>query len=493
MTALYYLIVSRTLCKKIDKKITRILHLNILSINIIQMNSLYILFFLIAIISADLTSDRMNAVKIWIYRSNSSDQMNLAYTDAYSNENTTHTVRDTADYGPRIIAYEYDRVVLDLVYFFGFNPTMLKTSYDPSTTKWLDENTIQVDYNIGIKTKYNFTTGGYDIDQQGFRYRDIFVFAPGTTQVILDYTIQDPAAIAVFNDLGNSISIDFVCNFIIIPACNGTAERGWRPDLVDTGFVDGADCVAKLSNLPPNPCPYAQRSNTPECRQLHGFASGLLPSVHCSHVKIGSMVCTDSCLPACANCDPNAECVPTFPTLFAPVYQCQCKNGYVGNGTTCVEKPCNYGNCPALYGSYQCSTGKCMCKDTFTANPTATGNNLCTCEGGQIIYNNSVPVCVPTGRCISQQYECNGQDYNQVKCTTVGYNTYTKFKFCVCNYGFEGGYEYPCSCPTGKRVVWSNTFNGEVCLSPSECTVSWHCAYPQTCQIAPGQQVGQCV
>jgi len=417
--------------------------------------------------------------------------MILAFSNEYSNENTSHIVRDTADYAPREIAYEYDRVVLDLIFIFGFNPTMLHTNYDPTTVKWLGPDTVQVDYNLDIKTKFNFTTGTYDIDMQGFRNRDIFVFEPGTKRVILDYTIQDPAAIAVFDVVGTSIPNEFTCGFIIIPACNRTIDGG--PYLSDTGFTSVEDCVTQLNNLPANPCPYAQRSNTKECRQLHGFSSGPLPSVHCAHTKIDSMVCQDSCLPACANCDSNAECVATFPTLLTPVYKCQCKNGYVGNGSTCAAKTCNYGNCPALYGSYQCSTGNCVCKDTFTANPTATGNDdLCTCEGGQIIYNNSVPVCVPEGRCISQQYECNEQSYNQVKCKSIGYNTFTKFKFCVCNYGFNGGYEYPCTCDASKRVVWSDTLSGEVCLSTSECTANWHCAYPKTCQISSGQQVGQC-
>jgi len=454
-----------------------------------MMHLLYALFFILTTTNADLLADRMVTLQVWVDRSNSSGQMDLAYTDIYSNVNTTHTVRDTADYGPRVIAHEYDRVILDLVYFFGFNPTMIHSHYDPSTIQWLDADTVQVDYNLDIKTAYNPVTSSYEIDMQGFRYRDIFVYAPNTSQIILDYTIQDPAAILAFDQAGGVLPNEFICGFIIIPACNGTD----RPYLADTGYTSVADCVTALNNFPANPCPYAQRSNTSACRLLHGFASGLLPAVHCSHTKVESMVCVNSCLPACANCDPNAECIPTFPTLFSPVYVCQCKNGYVGNGTSCVPKYCSYGNCPALYGSYQCSSGSCVCQDTFTHNPMVVGNNLCTCEGGQIFYNNSLPVCVPTGRCMSQQYECNGQSYNQVKCKTNGYNTFEKFKFCVCNYGFNGGYEYPCSCAGSKRVVWSDTFSGEVCLSSSECTANWHCSYPKTCQIPVGQQVGQCV
>src|SRR4029077_4920131 len=184
----------------------------------------------------------------------------------------------------------------------------------------------------------------------------------------------------------------------------------------------------------------------------------ILPQVHCAHVAVNSSVCTESCLPACANCHANAQCVPTFPgspTNLDTVYACQCNNGYVGNGTSCTALNCNYNNCPAIWGSYTCGSGRCECGVTYTYNPTNYGtNDLCLCnDPDQLMYNSSgSPICVTEGRCLSEQWQCNSQDYNDVKCTMNNWtNIYTLFKYCICNYGFNGGMEYPCGCLSPRR------------------------------------------
>jgi hypothetical protein len=96
------------------------------------------------------------------------------------------------------------------------------------------------------------------------------------------------------------------------------------------------------------------------------------------------------------------------------------------------------------------------------------------------------------GRCIEDNWECRGQKYEQVKCKPLLNNTLSIYNACICNYGFQGGWEYPCSCLAGRRSVWSNIHNGEVCLSTTECTANWHCT-SQNCAIASGEQVGVCV
>jgi len=221
----------------------------------------------------------------------------------------------------------------------------------------------------------------------------------------------------------------------------------------------------------------------------------------CSHVKpVNNMVCVDSCFPACNNCHENAECVASYPNIpadFSPVYGCQCKNGYVGNGTVCTAKNCEYGNCPAKWGSFDCSGDNlCKCTESFTPKPFGFGNNdLCNCpEGSQIFYHESKPICVPLGRCIDEQWQCNVQKYNQVKCSSFGNNTFSTFKHCLCNYGFTGGWEYPCACAAGNRIVWSDAHHGEICLPPTGCTTNWHCSgSKQQCVIPSGQLVGTCV
>jgi len=382
-----------------------------------------------------------------------------------------------------------------LYLFFGYVPIFLHTYIDLSTTKWIDADTLQVDSNIDISTSYNLTTQSYDFVQTGFRNREYIVFSPNTSKIILGFTVQDKGASALFALSQSTTTAEYICNSVIIPACNGTAEIGYRPYLADTTFESSADCVNFFKNLPLSPCPFSQRSDTINCRLAHGQTAFFGPDTHCVHVKPESDACKDTCLPACSNCDANAECVATFPTLFTPVYECKCKNTFVGNGTTCVPKQCSYGTCPSLYGSYECSTGTCKCLKSFDNNPmvTSTGSDLCKCDApSKIVYNGSSPVCVPEGKCIADQWECNLQSYTQVKCKSVGDNIFTDFKACQCNYGFSGGYEYPCKCAATKRILWSDSFNGDVCLSTTECTANWHCSYPLTCHGASNGAIGSC-
>jgi len=270
--------------------------------------------------------------------------------------------------------------------------------------------------------------------------------------------------------------------------------------LTDTTFATMDQCLAFMNTLPlADPCPFPERDNTTACRQLHAFSSFFLPNIHCQHVRPDSAVCVDTCKPACDSCDPHATCVATFPTIYAPVFVCQCNNGYVGNGLTCAPKPCSYGNCPAMYGSYDCSSGLCMCTQTFTQVPTApNGQAICTCPApATVFYNDSAspsyPVCVPKGRCMNgETWQCQGQTYTEVKCLPVG-NTYTLFDACVCNPGFQGGYEYPCTCLPGNSIKSSTIYAGDVCLAPGQCTDNWHCAWPLHCNFPAGQVFGTCV
>jgi hypothetical protein len=453
---------------------------------------------------SDLLADRYINAEKWILRTHSIQQMDEAYSDNVTVNNVSHITRDVGDFGPRLVAYEYDTaLVLIARSFLGFDPVIVSTGWDKSTTKWIHTDILQVDFIFNITTGFNFNTLAYDIIQQGFRMKELIRFEPNSSKINLGYTIQDVAVIKAFAIASGSIPPEFACSKIIFPACNVTKVGGVGNYLDDTGFSTIAECVSFLNSLPgvnEQPCPYGTRSNTSVCRITHGVGAFLLPDVHCSHVKRDSEVCRETCLPACSNCHADAECEAIFPDIpdsFSPVYVCKCKNGYVGNGTSCTPKTCQHGNCPALFGSYDCSiNGLCLCTETFTSQPSSFGNNqLCACpEGSRIVYNNSKPVCVPNGRCVQSQWECsNTQAYNQVKCSSYGNNTFTLFKVCLCNYGFTGGWEYPCQCNSLKRVVWSNVFNGEVCLSNSECTVNWHCNYPQNCVFSGGNSVGTCI
>lgn len=442
-------------------------------------------------------------LEVWIYRTASESNMTAAFNSTYSNANTYHIVQDAGDFGPYPVASSYDFITIFLPQFFGFAPFSIYTMFDSSTIQYLGNNTWRVDYVINTTTRINATTIGYD--EQGFRSTDYFRFANGTTQVELDYGVQDPALIKLSNLVTSSFSPEQLC-FLIFAACNGSDAFNVPPQpyLVDTGFSTLEECITFMYALPSDPnntiCPYVDRSNTTNCRTIHMLSSFIDPSIHCAHVRPDSALCVNTCLPACDNCDINASCRATYvsiPYNFTPVYACECNNGYVGNGSHCTPKACSYGNCPAAWGSYDCSGDNlCKCTETFTPNPTdTTGSNLCTCPApSQLFWNGDILECVPKGRCLNgQQWQCTSQSYNDVKCTTYGNNTFTLFNDCLCNYGFLGGWEYPCSCPSPKRSFYSNSYSGNICLQPWECQFSWQCGYPLTCHVPTGQQIGSCV
>lgn len=456
-----------------------------------------VIFFLCSV-NSDLAADRQLHVEYWITRTASTANSVRAYLDNVTDPSLTRVVVEAGNFAPKIIGREYDVLAESTAGFIGINILTINAIWDTYTTKYIATDYVQVDYSVFIQI-LNFTTFQLS-PYQSFRFREVIGFLPSSDVMNLTFTYQDPDAAKLFDNTVAGISHAFICSAAFF-GCN-VSKPGGGTYLTDTGFTTEAECVDFLDHLALNdPCPFPQRSNTTDCRNLHALSSIALPEVHCAHVRRDSVVCNDTCLPACANCDVNAKCLGSFPdptTSVAPHYECKCKNGYVGNGTTCTAKSCYYGNCPSLYGSYDCSTGLCMCTETFTANPVGYGtNNLCSCPtGGHIFYNGSKPICVPEGRCFQEKWECNLQAPNQVKCARYNVNnTLSLFKGCLCNYGFNGGWEYPCSCQSPKRVVWSNVFAGEVCLSTNECTVGdgWHCAYPKVCVTPSGQQIGSCL
>lgn len=449
--------------------------------------------------SADLTEDRLANAKLWIDRSHSGTDMEIGYGETVTSEGVCHSVQTVGSFCGRDIAKEYDSVVLVIEILGSIAPVKVWTMWDQSTTRWVTTDVLIANFEMNITVAYDFVLGDYLVKNQTARLTEYITFQSNSSLITMGYTVHDASANKMFALAESLIPSDILCAGIIFPACNVSTGVGSNTYLPDTGFSTVGECIAFIDSLPAKSlCPYQSRSQTAACRALHGTSAFILPSLHCAHVRPVSMVCTDSCLPACANCHANAECIathPGIPTNFTDVYECKCKNGYLGNGSVCVEKTCEYGNCPALYGSYDCTTGLCKCTETFIAQPEGFGSNgLCVCpDGGQIVYNNSKPVCVPVGKCISEKWECNLQPYNRVSCQKYGNNTFSLLKDCICHYGFKGGFEYNCICESPKRVLWSDTFNGEVCLSTIECTANWHCVYPKTCSISTGQQIGSCV
>ena len=451
----------------------------------------------------DLMADRMVNVQKWITRSQNLTTMVDAFGPTVVNFTTiTHAIDFAGNFGPGIIALEYDMLVVGSILFIGFNPVVFtQNDYNPSRTRWITDDILEVEYTQDVTNGYNTSTGQYKFTDEQFIFYEYLVFDPNSSLINLGFSKIDPGLKELYILTTSEIPIAAVCAGFIFPACNVTNASGYNY-LLDTGFSSVLDCITFMSSLPPQPCPFEYRSNTTTCRTLHGLSAFFLPSVHCAHVRPDSAVCTSACLPACSNCDANAKCVATYPNFpntlasFNPVYKCQCNNGYVGNGTSCTTKQCSYGNCPAPFGSYNCSSGLCMCTNTYTAQPEllGAGNTLCSCPAPSIErWYSGAPYCVPAGRCINDQnrYMCNLQQYTRVKCLALD-NSFNFFGGCFCNYGFSGGLTHSCSCDSPKRVEWSNVVSGEVCLSSTECTATWQCSGSQTCTIPSGQAIGAC-
>ena len=416
-----------------------------------------------------------------------------------------HNVQGVGNFGPADVALEYDFLVPGLEPILGYAPVTLFPLWDINTTKWVAPDTLQVDYTITISVGYNPATATYAFANQVYRAREYIVFMANSALINLGYTINAPGAMVMFDLVANTLPAEVLCG-IIFQAC-GLNPYTNLSYLADTGFASFNDCYAFMAQLPTaQPCPYTQRSNTTACRQLHAFSSFFLPSVHCSHVRPNSAVCRPQCLPQCSNCDVNAKCVATYPNIpqtpdsFKPVYVCQCKNGYIGNGQNCTPILCSSkGRCPAPAGTYSCSAAdnRCECGSTFTAQPALLGadDSLCACPAPSTVYwYNKEPVCVTQGHCLSDtaRYMCNLQEYNQVKCLPQK-NSFDTDSLCMCNYGFVGGIEYPCSCASGRRQVWSTVMKGDVCLNTTECTENWHCVSPQVCTGVSSDTVGRCL
>lgn len=446
--------------------------------------------------NSTLAAQRMNTLSVWMIRSTNSSTMARAYTDQYTTEETCHIIKTVGDYCPREHAMEYDKVVTDLEMLMGYAPVRVGSRFDPTTTTWISEDVIRIEFYTYIQVVWQPATKTYQ-DVGWYYYTSYIKFEPQQPKILVQYSIDDPETIPAFNLSFSVHTPEGICRDQIWPACSG--QYTGVSYLNDTEFSTIAECVNYTRSLKmKNECPFEKRSRTMSCQVLHATSAILLPSVHCQHVSPHSEKCVDTCMPACESCSVNAQCVAEIEgiTEFNPVYKCQCLPGYIGDGETCEPATCkNSLYAGALYGSYNCSTGKAVCHESFTHNPTDP-SNMCDCpDGGSIKYVNGKPVCVAKGRCVSDRWECarpgSGQAFENINCVDVR-NNWAKQKECVCNYGFNGGRLHPCVCPQGKTIRWSNIHEGNVCLDADECTANWHCGSSQFCVVDSGSTVGKC-
>jgi hypothetical protein len=347
-------------------------------------------------------------------------------------------------------------------------------------------------------SQLNFVTGTRDIGD-GITYTGSYIFAPNSNKIISE-VVNSTLGVEFFGNAAPNVPASQICSGM--QGIPGVLEAACPAGSPYEQFSSYEDCMNQMTQVETQQensiCPDVLTSNTTGCRNIHYLTALAAPPEsqmrHCPHAQVPSPTCQDRCLSGCSNCNANARCVFTPTVTGQRQYACKCKNGYVGDGVySCVQKTCSAQyecGTDSQYNRVQCSSGQCKCRPSFEWNPT-TG----TCDlppNTNLVYNNGEAVALPVGRCY-EQWQCSNAglgDYNSMKCLQFGTNAFIPYKSCVCNYGYEGAFDVPCVCKTGKTVVYSNTLNGNVCLSPSECIADYNCAYPKTCNLTTGKLPG---
>eukprot|EP00494_Astrolonche_serrata_P005009 UN05024 len=167
--------------------------------------------------------------------------------------------------------------------------------------------------------------------------------------------------------------------------------------LVQAGMIDGenkemgCDCPI-LGN-----CFVAKFEDDPVCMPLGSYAE--------------LWACfdeVDQCLTGIDNCDLNAECT----NLPGAKFQCECNDGYEGDGHTCNDID-------------ECADGTHECHINATCT-NGGGSYKCGCNDG---YFGTGKVCQDTDECIEGTHNCANH--------SICFNTPGSFD-CMCKQGYEG-------------------------------------------------------
>ena len=468
-------------------------------------NLIFLLLLLLIVAQADISpaldTARRQVISIFIHKLEDSFQLAVGNLTAYA-----YIVNDTLEYElctdnagcfAGILASDYLGIVFVQVPITTSSGTTytqftkLKFNLFP-TSIVLAEESDQGDrytYQYYINaTQLNPLTGG-TVDGDGIGYTGNIVFAPNTSKVMTE-VVSSLLGQAFFNSAAGAVPALQLCSGIvgIATVVNGSCPPGSPYQQ----FSSLDDCLTKMAEVVAtqsvSPCNDILTSNSTACRNVH-YVTALANQPqsqidHCPHVQIPSPVCIDRCLVNCSNCDPNAQCVFVLTLTGSRVYSCLCNPGYVGNGTTCTRVTCSAQYDCATGDNYNyvaCINGTCACQPSFEWDTT-----LGTCvipEGTNVVYNNGQAVALPLGRCY-EQWQCSNfglGGYNDLTCVQFGVNAFVPYLTCICNYGYDGGFNVPCTCASGKTITWSSQLNSNVCLFPYECAASYDCSYGQSC------------
>jgi len=458
---------------------------------------------------AQLRAARTTAIYEYMHRTNGNFSQYMDACERYYVDNSSLIIRGVGAYTGKSVVEEYGYILflgIDGVLSIGLGMYPDNASLSWTTTP---EGAAAGDANDMVTFKVNLIfyhtqipgTNQWALTIGGLRNTETLRFIPCSDAIGVDYSVQDPDILPLYLSGHASATPATICTKVMT-RCTGA----------NTAYASYDECVAFMSALANSTvsrtaCPYALSSNTTSCRDYHADNAWADPVTHCPHTLPDSMTCIDECMPTCASCPVNGHCTVNYPSVAADsaIYSCDCDVGYLvgsrdpvtGAATSCVPKTCSAGwQCGGGSPTSLCSstTGRCGCDATFTWNTTTGG---CDCTGGTVYWTVGAstkvqpPVCVPTGRCFDR-YQCTSQNWNDVQCSaTVPPDIVSVFNSCLCNAGFEGGFEYPCTCPYGQSAVqWSDVIQGNVCLAPGQCSATWQCGNNSTCVFPTNPTTG---
>lgn len=448
---------------------------------------------------AELHAARTDAIYNYMYRTNGDFANYLAQCDRYYADDSALIIRGVGSYQGKSVVEEYGYIL-----FLGIDGVLtvgLGLDPDNATLQWSTSagGLAAGDVNDTVTFKVNLIfyvqqipgTDTWAEEIGGLRNTETLEFVPCSDVILTDLSVQDPDVLPLYLE-GHLNTANVTCTKIMT-RCTGS----------NTAYNSFSECFAFITALqaasdPRTACPYPLSSNTSSCRDYHADNAWADPVTHCPHTMVDSMVCVDECLPTCASCPANGHCTVYYPSLSieSAIYGCDCDDGYVasahdpetGSATACAPQECSAvwqcdGGSPMSLCS--ASTGLCGCADTFTWNSTTGG---CDCVDGTVYWSVGssaslqAPVCVLNGRCL-ERYQCANQEWDTVQCAqTVPADVVSAFNSCLCNAGFIGGFENPCTCPYGAAaVIWSDIIQGDVCLAPGQCAADWNCDWNSEC------------
>lgn len=344
---------------------------------------------------------------------------------------------------------------------------------------------------------------GWYINSYGHYFKGYFNFSECSSKANYFVTNDEGFEVLYVGDtLGGSQQVDpFTwCGVLLGAQQKYWFEVGTDPALV-TGFnftdfnAGFGDCVGFHVGLTikGDLCGTNLVDDTAGCRLRHAltsFAPGA-SATHAPHWAKDSTKCIDRCLDVLPTCHANANPIPGNRVLRDEgkfEYFCQCPIGYKGDGVnTCDPVTCVADtDCKPSRASY--CDGVCKPRDSFTWN-REIGEAECA-EGRQAWYNVSAGAfdCIRDDRCWDVR-ECPQQP-SRVSCQYPG-NLANPVGVCLCNAGYEGGFDIDCTCPSGKTET--NVSPGfKVCLASGECTMNGHCDAEKTCSSTSVNEIGQC-